>query len=361
MARRPTWAEERRLHRQGYHFIAGLDEVGRGALAGPVVAAAIVLPKALKAPWLAQVRDSKELTPARRERLFAHIQEAAPAVGIGLVPAQALDALGSVAAPRVAMGRAIEQLSPPPDFLLIDALKLPALALPQRSMVRGDTLCLSIACASIVAKVTRDRLMREMDGRYPGYGFARHKGYGTGVHLSSLGELGACPIHRRSFAPVAKGLSARGAAIRNILLVCSRNTCRSPMAEAIFRRLMARDGVLSAQGIAIGSRGLSAPEGGLATHFAMLVMAERGLSLEEHRATSLTPEAIEGADLILAMEARHKERVLRDFAGARGRLFTLAEYIGESQDVADPSPYGFVDEYRRCADHLEDYMARLVE
>jgi ribonuclease HII len=361
MARRPTWAEERRLHRQGYQLIAGIDEVGRGALAGPVVAAAIVLPKALKVPWLAQVRDSKELTPARRERLFAPIQEVARAVGIGVVPAEAIDALGIVAATRLAMSQAIEQLSPPPDFLLIDALKLPALALPQKALVRGDKLCLSISCASIVAKVTRDRMMREMDGRYPGYGFARHKGYGTGGHLSSLRELGACPIHRRSFAPVAKGLSARGTAIRNILLVCSRNTCRSPMAEAIFRRLLDRDGALSALGIAIGSRGLSAPEGGLATHFAMLVMAERGLNLEEHRARSLSAEAIQQADLILAMEARHKERVLRDFAGAGGKLFTLAEYIGEGQDIADPSPYGFVEEYRRCADQLEDCMARLLE
>ena len=133
------------------------------------------------------------------------------------------------------------------------------------------------------------------------------------------------------------------------------------MAEVIFRRLLARDGSQATRGIMISSRGLSAPEGGLATHFAMLVMVERGLSLDEHRARSLTAEAIEEAELVLAMEARHKERVLRDFAQAGGKLFTLAEYIGESQDVADPSPYGFVDEFRRCADQLEDYMARLVE
>lgn len=133
------------------------------------------------------------------------------------------------------------------------------------------------------------------------------------------------------------------------------------MAEVIFRRLLARDSDLSGLGVAIRSRGLSAPEGGLATHFAMLVMVERGLSLEEHRAQALNAEAIEEADLVLAMEARHKERVLGDFAQAGGKLFTLAEYIGGGQDVADPSPYGFVDEFRRCADLLEDYMARLAD
>ena len=202
MSSRPSFVEERRLHRQGYRLIAGIDEVGRGALAGPVAAAAVVLPRGLKTPWLAQVRDSKELTAARREYLSAHIHEVALAMGIGMVPAEAIDVMGIVAATRLAMGRAIEQISPSPEFLLIDALKLPALALPQKSLVRGDKLCLSIACASIVAKVTRDRLMREMDGHYPGYGFARHKGYGTERHLSSLRELGACPIHRRSFAPM---------------------------------------------------------------------------------------------------------------------------------------------------------------
>ena len=133
------------------------------------------------------------------------------------------------------------------------------------------------------------------------------------------------------------------------------------MAEVIFRRLLARDSALSALGVAIRSRGLSAPEGGLATHFAMLIMVERGLSLEEHRAHALSAASIEEADLVLAMEARHKERVLGDFSQAGGKLFTLAEYIGGGQDVADPSPYGFVDEFRRCADLLEDYMTRLAD
>ncbi len=204
--RRLTLAEERRLPGQGYRLIAGIDEVGRGALAGPVVAAAVVLPRGLRAPWLAQVRDSKELTPAQRERLSALIQEATAAVGIGWVSAEAIDAQGIVPATRLAMARAVEQVSPSPDFLLIDALRLPALSQPQLSLVRGDKLCPSISCASIVAKVARDRLMREMDGVYPGYGFVRNKGYGTGFHLSSLLEQGACPIHRRSFAPVAVSL-----------------------------------------------------------------------------------------------------------------------------------------------------------
>jgi ribonuclease HII len=203
---RLTLAEERRLPGQGYRHIAGIDEVGRGALAGPVVAAAVVLPRGLRAFWLAQVRDSKELTPAQREWLSALIREVATAVGIGWMPAEAIDAQGIVPATRLAMARAVEEVSPSPDFLLIDALKLPSLSQPQLSLVRGDKYCPSISCASIVAKVARDQLMREMDGLYPGYGFSRNKGYGTGFHLSSLMEQGACPIHRRSFAPVAGNL-----------------------------------------------------------------------------------------------------------------------------------------------------------
>ncbi|MBE0415584.1 MAG: ribonuclease HII [Dehalococcoidia bacterium] len=204
IAQRPTFIEERSLWEQGYHFIAGIDEVGRGPLAGPVVAAAVILPLNLDVPWLQLVRDSKKLTPKRREFLFPLIGEAAIAIGVGCEPPEVIDAQGIVKVTKMAMCSAVADLSAlrPPDFLLIDFIALPELALPQRGIVKGDSLSLSIACASIVAKVTRDRLMVALDEQYPEYGFARHKGYATREHLESLRRLGACPIHRKSFAPV---------------------------------------------------------------------------------------------------------------------------------------------------------------
>ncbi len=198
----PTFKEERLLVKQGYRLIAGLDEVGRGCLAGPVAAAAVILPLNLKAGWLSEVRDSKVLTPLVRRRLSKNIQRSAVTFGIGVVPSQVIDTFGIVAATRQAMIQALQSLSQAPQYLLIDAITLPASKLPQRGIIRGDSLSLSIACASIVAKVARDGLMTEMDRTYPGYGFARHKGYGTKFHLTSLEKLGPCPIHRRTFAPV---------------------------------------------------------------------------------------------------------------------------------------------------------------
>ncbi len=198
----PSFAEEEMLAAQGYQRIAGIDEVGRGAIAGPVVAAAVILPRQVDAPWLAQVRDSKLLTPARRELLFHHIHEIAVSIGIGLVPHYLIDAHGIVRATRLAMKMAVEQLSPPAESLLIDYMRLPEVRLPQKGITNGDNLCFSIACASIIAKVARDRLMVEFDEIYPGYGLARHKGYGTRQHFASLYRLGPCPIHRRSFRPV---------------------------------------------------------------------------------------------------------------------------------------------------------------
>lgn len=200
--RAPTFKEERALLAQGYSCIAGVDEVGRGPLAGPVMAAAVVLPPRLKAPWVKQVRDSKLLTPKRRETLCRHIEESGIANAVGLVSSEEIDRIGIAPATRLAMQQAVSKLTQTPDFLLIDALKLPAVKLPQKAVVDGDSLCLSIACASIVAKVTRDHLMEEMDALYQGYGFAANKGYGTAEHLAALGRLGPCPIHRRSFAPV---------------------------------------------------------------------------------------------------------------------------------------------------------------
>ncbi len=198
----PTFTEERLLQTQGYRRIAGIDEVGRGALAGPVVAAAVILPLRLKAPWLNLVRDSKLLNPARRQLLSDHISATAVGVGIGTVPVEIINTQGIVRATRLAMKRAIDQLSPPPESLLIDYMSLPEVPLPQQGIKDGDSLCFSIACASIVAKVARDQIMIELDGTYPGYGLARHKGYGTAEHIDSLRRWGASPIHRLSFQPV---------------------------------------------------------------------------------------------------------------------------------------------------------------
>ena len=199
---KPSFTEEKMLEAQGYRYIAGIDEVGRGPLAGPVVAAAVILPCHIDTPWLNQVKDSKQLSPARRELLFHHIHEIAISTGIGVVHHKIIDAEGIVKATRLAMKLAIGQLSPPPEFLLIDYMRLPEIPLPQKGITNGDSLCFSIACASIIAKVSRDHMMRELDGIYPGYGLAQHKGYGTREHLACLCRLGPSPIHRRSFSPV---------------------------------------------------------------------------------------------------------------------------------------------------------------
>lgn len=198
----PTFSEERLLAAQGYRLIAGVDEAGRGALAGPVVAAAVILPYHLDAPWLTQVKDSKQLSPVRREHLFHFIHESATTIGIGTAPNDIIDNQGIIKATRLAMKMAIDQLSPPPESLLIDYLPLPEVPLPQKGITNGDKLCFSIACASIIAKVARDHLMLELGRSYPGYGLAQHKGYGTEGHLSCLHRLGPSPIHRQSFKPV---------------------------------------------------------------------------------------------------------------------------------------------------------------
>ena len=199
---KPSFTEEKKLAKQGYRLIAGVDEVGRGALAGPVVAAAVVLPRRLKGAWLDEVKDSKLLSQIKREFLFHYIHETAISIGIGLAPPQVIDALGIIKATQLAMKTAINQLSPPPESLLIDYMCLPEVSLHQKGITNGDRLCFSIACASIMAKVARDRLMIELDRIYPGYGLAQHKGYCTEKHLSCLRRLGPCPIHRQSFRPV---------------------------------------------------------------------------------------------------------------------------------------------------------------
>ena len=206
-----SFDQERKLHAQGYRFIAGIDEVGRGTIAGPVAAAAVILPYRIKVPWLSLVCDSKQLSPQKREYLFGLIRKARLAIGVGMVFQNEIDDKGIVKATRMAMRLAVEQLPFPPDFLLIDALDLPDISLPQKGIIHGDQLCLSIACASIVAKVKRDHLMIELDNFHPGYGLARHKGYATRQHLLNLQELGPCPIHRQSFAPVRKLIEKQGA------------------------------------------------------------------------------------------------------------------------------------------------------
>lgn len=199
----PTLDEEQALWTGGYRRVAGVDEAGRGAWAGPVVAAAVVLPPDRDiARRLAGVADSKQLTARQREHLLAVVFAEAADSGVGIVPATAIDAHGIAEANRQAMVLAIEALNTPPDYLLIDYVRLPSLSTPQRSLPKGDSRVLSIAAASIIAKVTRDRLMVELAQEHPGYGFERHKGYGTADHRASLVRLGPCPIHRRSFEPV---------------------------------------------------------------------------------------------------------------------------------------------------------------
>jgi ribonuclease HII len=193
------------LWQSGYRAIAGVDEAGRGAWAGPVVAAAAVLPADLRSlsSLLGQVDDSKRLTPRARDWMFDLIQAKALAVGVGFGGVEEIEAAGILKATTAAMSRALAALALQPDFVLLDYLTLRDLACPQRGLVHGDALSLSIAAASIVAKVSRDRWMAANEVLYPGYGFGQHKGYGTTQHHAALERLGPCPLHRRTFRPVA--------------------------------------------------------------------------------------------------------------------------------------------------------------
>jgi ribonuclease HII len=196
--------EEQVCYAQGYRLVAGIDEVGRGCLAGPVVASAVMMPRGQRLPWYKQVKDSKLLSPEKREELSPSIHTSALTIGTGVVDSYQIDQIGMTAAVHLAIRLAVAKLHPQPDFLLIDYLTVPILKIPQKGVEDGDTLCFSIACASIVAKVFRDRLMRELDRRYPGYGLAQHKGYGTAEHVACLRKLGPSPIHRWLFEPVRK-------------------------------------------------------------------------------------------------------------------------------------------------------------
>ena len=187
---------ERHWRAQGYAVIAGTDEAGRGPLAGPVVAAAVILPPDCR---ILGVNDSKQLSEKKREALFDEIQEKAVSFGIGIVSAQVIDEINILQATYEAMRKAIEALSVKPDLLLADAVTIPRLSLPQQAIIKGDAKSVSIAAASILAKVTRDRMMKEYDLLYPSYGFAQNKGYGAAAHVEALKTYGPCPIHRRSF------------------------------------------------------------------------------------------------------------------------------------------------------------------
>ena len=197
----PTLSEELRGWRAGCRHVAGLDEAGRGPMAGPVVAGAVILDPQFAALWWSQLRDSKILSAGRRARLADQLREGA-AVGVGSASHDEIDALGLLPSTRQAMLRALDNLPCRPDLLLVDAMSLPEEAGPQRALIHGDAVCVSIAAASIVAKVERDRLMDGYDEAYPAYGFARNRGYCTADHLRALDEHGPCSIHRRSVAPV---------------------------------------------------------------------------------------------------------------------------------------------------------------
>ena len=190
---------EARAWKTGLTRVAGLDEAGRGPLAGPVVAAAVIIDPARR---IRGVRDSKLVPAERRAVLFAEIQARAIAVGVGIVDHETIDRINILQATRLAMSQALAALVPSPDLVITDFVTLPGLPCPQHNLVDGDARCATVAAASIVAKVTRDRLMLEADRQFPQYGFARHKGYATVDHLTALDRHGPCPLHRRTFAGV---------------------------------------------------------------------------------------------------------------------------------------------------------------
>ena len=190
------WRYEREAFAEGFAVVCGVDEAGRGPLAGPVCAAAVMLPPGLEIPGL---NDSKKLTDKKRRELYDVITAQAVSYGIAFASEQEIDEINILQATFLAMERAMQQLSPQPELALIDGNRAKDFGLPVRTIVKGDSLSASVAAASILAKVTRDRLMEEYDAQYPQYGFAVHKGYGTKRHYEALREFGPCPIHRQSF------------------------------------------------------------------------------------------------------------------------------------------------------------------
>ncbi len=200
----PTDIFEVEARRCGHRYIAGLDEAGRGPLAGPVIAAAVIFPRRCRVLGL---NDSKQLSAAHRDQLYVSIRDRATMVGVGSATEKEIDRINILEATRLAMQRAIASLPLVPDFLLLDALTLPLLSIPQRAIITGDCLSLSIAAASVIAKVTRDRMMVGYHTEYPEYNFLSHKGYSTPEHLRLLTRHGPCAIHRRTFWPVVVRLA----------------------------------------------------------------------------------------------------------------------------------------------------------
>jgi ribonuclease HII len=195
---------ERKLTGEGYRFVAGVDEAGRGSWAGPLVAAAVVLVPGLvrKPAWCQGVCDSKMIPAEERERLEVAIRRSAAAIGVGIVSPEVIDLIGLTAAGNLAFHRALRAMHQAPDYVLVDAFRIPGLPVPQRAIIKGDQLCVSISAASIIAKTYRDRMMCDLDPLYPAYGLAQHKGYGTPEHRQGLVSAGASQIHRHSWQPV---------------------------------------------------------------------------------------------------------------------------------------------------------------
>lgn len=203
----PDYKYEAALLDSGYSLIAGLDEVGRGTLAGPVVAGVVILPRNPKRPWVEKIRDSKMLTRLQREEIVPYLEDEALAMQTGVSTSEEIDQLGIVKATCLAMERALNSLVLLPQYLLLDAFPLPGISIPQSAIIKGDAHCLSIASASIVAKVFRDKIMDEEDKVYPGYGFSKNKGYATREHLRMIDEKGPSPIHRYTFSPIKGNFS----------------------------------------------------------------------------------------------------------------------------------------------------------
>lgn len=194
---------ERQAYEEGFRLVAGVDEAGRGPLAGPVVAAAVVLPPDFKNP---EIQDSKKLTPRKREKLYDVITQEAWMIGLGVIEPAVVDSINILQASLMAMEEAVYNLSPLPDYLLIDGVHPLKMMIPQRTVIRGDALSLSMASASIIAKVSRDRIMEIYHKQFPQYNFIKNKGYGTKEHLQAIRKHGLCKIHRRSFRPVREYL-----------------------------------------------------------------------------------------------------------------------------------------------------------
>jgi ribonuclease HII len=198
------YKEEKLIRGHGFNLIAGVDEAGRGPLAGPVVAAAVIFNANYKNK---DIDDSKKLTPIERERLFIDIKNSALSYAIGIVGWKQIDDMGILNASKLAMRQAVFKLDPAPDFVLIDAVEINIPGIPQKAIIRGDALVFSIAAASIIAKVTRDRLMTSYHKKYPQYGFSQHMGYGTELHMQAIKKYGPCNIHRLTFAPFSDRVS----------------------------------------------------------------------------------------------------------------------------------------------------------